>query len=292
MTIQWFPGHMAAAKRKIAETLAHVDVVVEIVDARAPQASRNPMLAELAAARQRPRLVVLNKADLAEARSTRAWLAHFARQGGFSAIAMTAKETGEVKRLILAAQQLAPHRHDPTKPLRLMLTGIPNVGKSTLINALLKRRAAKVANEPAVTRQVTRYDPSPRLVLFDTPGLLWPKIEAAETGLRLAALGSIGENAYFVEDVAEFLGRFMLRQHACRLAKRYGVSVENFDTPALLFAIAKRRGCWRNGEADLEKAARILLDDFRHGALGRVSLETPPAVVVGSEVRKGMARDL
>ncbi|MCX7897670.1 MAG: ribosome biogenesis GTPase YlqF [Rhodocyclaceae bacterium] len=275
MSIQWFPGHMAAARRQIAQAMAEIDVVVEIVDARAPEASRNPLLAELAAARQRPRLLVLNKADLADPAATDAWLAFYRAQPGIFSIAISAKDGRDVRKLAPMAQRLAPHRLDATKPLRLLIGGIPNVGKSTLINTLLMRRVAKVANEPAVTRQVMRYDVTPRLVVFDTPGMLWPKIESPAVGLRLASLGSIGQNAYFVEEVADFLADYLLGHYAPCLRKRYRFRVDHLDSQGLIFEIGRSRGCLRGERLDREKAARILLDDFRAGLLGRISLELP-----------------
>jgi len=276
MPIQWFPGHMASARRKALEALAQTDVVVELVDARLPEASRNPMIETLRLSRNRPCLRVLNKADLADAEVTAQWLAHYAAQPGVRALALSCRNAGDVARIPAAAQQLAPHRNDTIKPLRLMVMGIPNVGKSTLINALLRRRAAAVGDEPAITKQVARYDLSPRLVLLDTPGLMWPKIEHDADGYMLAASHAIGRNAVAEEEVAVFLGQVLLERYADRLAARYMIEVSGLDGVGLIEAIARRRGCMRKGLGpDLEKAALILLQDYREGRLGKVSLESP-----------------
>ena len=171
MAIQWFPGHMTSARRKAAETMASTDVVIEVVDARIPEASTNPMIRQLREARQRACLKVLNKADLADPAVTRAWLAFYDRQPGVKAVAISCRKAGDPARIPALCQELAPHRSDGTKPLRLMIMGIPNVGKSTLMNALVKRRVAAVGDEPAITKAQQRYDLGPRTTLVDTPGV-------------------------------------------------------------------------------------------------------------------------
>ena len=278
MSIQWFPGHMTSARKKAAETLAMVDVVVEVVDARLPQASSNPMIHELRAFRQRPCLKLLNKADLADPVTTRAWLDHFAQQPGVRAVAISCKKAGDVARIPALAQQLAPHRSDAVKPLRLMIMGIPNVGKSTLMNALVGKKVAAVGDQPAVTKSQQRIDISSRLIIHDTPGLLWPKIDHPIDGLMLAASHAVGVNAYFDEEVATFLAGFLLASYPALLAARYGFAAAGLDGTAVIEAVARKRGCLlkgRGGEPDCEKAAAILLTDYRSGALGRISLETP-----------------
>ncbi|MCW5614182.1 MAG: ribosome biogenesis GTPase YlqF [Rhodocyclaceae bacterium] len=276
MAIQWFPGHMTSARRKAAETMAMVDVVIEVLDARIPEASCNPMIEDLRRHRQRPCLKVLNKADLADPAVTEAWLDHYNHQPGVKAVALSCKKPGDATRVPSLCQSLAPHRDDGTKPLRMMIMGIPNVGKSTLMNALLKRRVAKVGDEPAVTKQQQRFDLSPRMALIDTPGMMWPKIEHDSDGYMLAASHAIGRNAVIDEEVAVELGAILLVRYAPQLAKRYGFSTEAMDGPALVEAIAAHRGCRiKGGGLDLEKAALILLNDYRSGAIGRISLETP-----------------
>jgi len=281
MAIQWFPGHMTSAKKKAAETLANADVVVEVVDARLPAASSNPMIHELRAFRQRPFLKLLNKADLADPAATKAWLDFFNAQPNTKAVAISCKKAGEVARVPALCRALAPHRDSALKPLRLMIMGIPNVGKSTLLNALVKKKVAKVGDEPAVTKSQQRIDVSPTLTLYDTPGMMWPKIGDPEDGLMLAASHAIGVNAYIDEEVATWLAGFLLAQYPALLAARYALRVDaeaHIDAPGVLEAIARKRGCLirgRGGEPDLEKAAGILLTDYRAGTLGRISLETP-----------------
>lgn len=278
MSIQWFPGHMTSARKKAAETLAMADVVVEVLDARLPQASSNPMIHELRAFRQRPCLKLLNKADMADPVATKAWLDYFAQQPGVKAVAISCKKAGDVARVPGLAQQLAPHRNDAVKPLRLMIMGIPNVGKSTLLNALVKKKVAAVGDQPAVTKSQQRIDISSRLTLYDTPGMLWPKIAHPVDGLMLAASHAVGVNAYIDEEVATWLAGFLLEQYPALLTARYGFATAGMDAVAVIEAIARKRGCLikgRGGEFDLEKASGILLNDYRTGTLGRITLETP-----------------
>ena len=278
MPIQWFPGHMTSARKKAAETLAHIDVVIEVMDARLPEASSNPMIRELRQFRQRPCLKLLNKADLADPAATAAWLDFYNRQAGVKAVAINAKKAGDAARVPGLCQTLAPHRDDNTKPLRMIIMGIPNVGKSTLMNALVKRKIAAVGDEPAVTKSQQSVVLSPRLTLVDTPGLMWPKIEHDSDGYMLAASHAIGRNAVMEEEVATFLAGILLQRYPSLLAARYGFALDGLDAPGVLEAVARKRGCLlkgRGGALDLEKAALILLTDYRAGTLGRISLETP-----------------
>ena len=278
MSIQWYPGHMTSARKKAAETLAMADVVVEVLDARLPQASSNPMIHELRTFRQRPCLKLLNKADMADPVATKLWLDHFAQQPGVKAVAISCKKASDVAKIPGLAQKLAPHRCDAVKPLRLMIMGIPNVGKSTLMNALVKKKVAAVGDQPAVTKSQQRIDISSRLTIYDTPGMLWPRIDHPIDGLMLAASHAVGVNAYIDEEVATWLAAYLLEAYPALLMARYGFSIEGMDAVAVIEAVAKKRGCLlkgRGGELDLEKAAAVLLTDYRSGALGRISLETP-----------------
>ncbi|HET7831847.1 MAG TPA: ribosome biogenesis GTPase YlqF [Gallionella sp.] len=278
MSIQWFPGHMASARKKAAETMESVDVIIEVLDARAPEASRNPMIEELRQHRQRPCLKLLNKADLADPAATQAWINFYNQQAGVKAVALSCKNAGDAARVPKLCQPLAPHRDSNLKPLRMMIMGIPNVGKSTLMNMLLKRRVAKVGDEPAVTKSQQRLDLNGQMALIDSPGLLWPKIEHPGDGLMLAAIHAVGRNAMIETEVAEFFATILLVRYPGRLAERYGLAEADLDGAGVLEAIARKRGCLlkgRGAEPDLEKAALILLTDFRAGKLGRISLETP-----------------
>ena len=269
---------MNSARKNAAEALARIDVVIEVLDARLPQASSNPMIDELRRHRQRPCLKVLNKTDLADPAATQAWLAWFDSQPGVKAVAISAKKPADVARLTTLCRQLAPHRSDNTKPLRMMIMGIPNVGKSTIMNALLKRRVAAVGDEPAVTKSQQCLDLGPGMTLTDTPGLMWPKIQHDSDGYMLAVGHAIGRNAVIEEDVAVFLATILLARYPGRLTERYGIAVPGLDGHAVVEAVARRRACvlkGKSGGLDLEKAASVLLTDFRAGALGRISLETP-----------------
>lgn len=288
MTIQWFPGHMAAARKKAAETLERADLVIEVVDARIPEASSNPMIRELREHRQRPCLKILNKADLADPGATQAWLDFYAGQKGVKAVALSCKKPGDVARIPGLCRPLAPHRNSPLKPLRMMIMGIPNVGKSTLMNALLKRRVANVGDEPAVTKSQQRLDLGDDMTLIDTPGMMWPKIEHDSDGLMLAASHAIGRNAVIDEEVAAFLAGVLLQRYPQALATRYKQPMADLDGPAVIEAIARKRGFrLKGGDFDLEKAALTLLQDYRDGVLGRISLETPASrAAMLAEVRQ------
>ena len=276
MPIQWFPGHMASARKKAAEAMAAIDVVIEVTDARLPEASSNPMIAELRRFRNRPCLKLLNKSDLADPAVTRMWMDFYNRQPGVKAVAISAKSAAEVARIPSLCSQLAPHRDDGVKPLRMMIMGIPNVGKSTLMNALVKRKIAKVGDEPAVTKAQQVHQLSVRQTIIDTPGLMWPKIEHDSDGFMLAASHAIGRNAVIEEDVAVFLASLLLARYPTLLEARYGFGLEGVDAVGVVEGVARRRGLlMRGGEADFEKASMVLLQDYRDGKLGRISLETP-----------------
>jgi ribosome biogenesis GTPase A len=278
MSIQWFPGHMTDARKKAAETMERADVVIEVLDARLPEASSNPMIRQLRLRRQRPCLKLLNKSDLADPNATREWLDFYNSQPGVMAVAISCKKPGDVAKVPPLCQKLAPHRNEGTKPLRMMIMGVPNVGKSTLMNALLKRKVAKVGDEPAVTKSQQSFDLGKNMRLIDTPGLMWPKIEHDEDGMMLAASHAIGRNAVIEEEVAAFLASILLERYPAGLTARYGFRTEGLDGPGVLEAVARKRGCLikgRGGEPDLEKASMLLLQDYRDGTLGRISLETP-----------------
>ena len=276
MAINWFPGHMVAAQKKAAEALADVDVVVEVLDARSPAATVNPMINAMREARHRPALKILNKIDLADPAVTEAWLAWFNAQDGVHAIGLSCKKAGESAKVLPEARKLVPHREGPLKRLRVMMMGVPNVGKSTLVNALLNRRIANVGDEPAVTKLIKRYDLPDGTWLFDTPGLMWPKIALETDGLLLAANHLVGVNAYIDEEVATYLAGILLARYPAALKARYGVDAASCDATGVIEAIAQRRGYRiKGGSPDYEKAAVTLLNDYRGGALGRITLETP-----------------
>ncbi len=280
MAIQWFPGHMNAARKEVAKRMEAIDVVIEVLDARAPEASSNPMITELRRHRQRPCLKVLNKADLADPPVTKSWLHLYNQEDGVNAVALSCHKPGQAAKIPKLCQPLAPSRTSSIKPLRMLIMGIPNVGKSTFLNQLLKRRFAKVGNEPAVTRVQQRYSLNDRMTFIDSPGLLWPKITDPIVGYKLATIHAIGSNAVVDEDIAEFLATILLVRYPLLLTKRYKCEIDGLDGHGVLDAIGRKRGCLRkgkSGEIDREKAARILLTEFRNGTLGRISLEIPNA---------------
>jgi ribosome biogenesis GTPase A len=252
------------------------DLVIEVLDARMPQASSNPMIEQLRKQRQRPCLKLLNKADLADPAATKAWLAYYNAQKDVHAVAISCKKPADVAKVPSLAMKLAPHRGTALKPLRTMIMGIPNVGKSTLMNALLKKRVAAVGDEPAVTKSQQRLYLGNNMVLIDTPGMLWPKIEHPTDGLMLAAGHAVGINAIIEEEVATFLAERLLACYPTLITARYGFSTDGIDGVSVIEGIAKRRAFrLKGGEWDFEKAANTLLQDYRSGALGRISLETP-----------------
>jgi ribosome biogenesis GTPase A len=276
MSVKWFPGHMATARKKAAEKMAKADVVVEVLDARLPGASSNPMIERLRLHRQRPCLKLLNKSDLADPAATAAWLQAYGGEKDVKAVAISCKKAAEVARVPALAASLVPHRGGLLKPVRIMVMGVPNAGKSTLINALLKRKVAKTGDEPAVTRQQSTFQLGDNMELVDTPGLTWPSIKQPADGLMLAASHAIGENAYITEEVAAFLADILLARYPAAVASRYGCDPAGLDGPGLVEAIARRRGYLLKGNrVDYEKASTALIHDYRSGALGRVSLETP-----------------
>jgi ribosome biogenesis GTPase A len=276
MNIQWFPGHMVAAQKKAAETMEFTDVVIEVLDARIPGASQNPMIKELGAARQRAHLKILNKSDLADPNITQQWIKYFNNMPKTKAIAISCKKVNEPKKILALCKALAPHRGEPLKPLRMMIMGVPNVGKSTLMNAILNRRIAKVGDEPAITKQQQRHQINDHMVLVDTPGMMWPKIQHELDGYLLAINNNIGKNAYFEEEVAEKLGEILLDQYPKLIMTRYKLENLSMDGIALLESIAKKKGFpLKNHGVDLKRAASTLLNDYRQGLLGPMSLEIP-----------------
>jgi ribosome biogenesis GTPase A len=270
------PGTHECRPQKAEETMKITDLVIEVLDARIPQASSNPMVDELRKHRQRPCLKILNKSDLADPVATQEWLAYYNAQPGVTAIAITTRIPAEVAKIPAVCKTLAPHRAQPTKPLRMMIMGIPNVGKSTLMNALLKKRVAKVGDEPAVTKSQQRLMLNKDIYLTDTPGMLWPKIEYPTDGLMLAICHAVGVNALIEEEIAVFLAEQLLVHYPQMLNARYGLDPVKVDGVGVLEAVAQKRSLrMRGGDLDLERAAHHLLQDFRTGALGRISLETP-----------------
>ncbi len=279
MSIQWFPGHMHLTRQAIAERVRAIDVVIEMLDARLPGSSANPLLAELTAGR--PSLKVLNKQDMADPARTARWLAHYNAQPNTRAIALDASDTAPARALIDACYQLAPNRGGMVKPMRVLICGIPNVGKSTLINTLKGKRAAKTGDEAGVTRTESRIVLADDFYLFDTPGMLWPRIVVPESGFNLAASGAVGRNAYDDQEVALELIAQLKADYTAPLLARYALAlspeqVASAPDEDLLDAIGRVRGALAaGGQVNAQKTAELLIADFRSNAIGRITLETP-----------------
>ncbi len=274
MTIKWYPGHMGTAHEKLTDMISKTDLVIEILDARLPVSSSNHLLTQLR--RHKPCIKVLNKNDLADPTVTKAWVRELERLSGVRALPLSAKQHREVNRLIKLCRQLAPNRGNPGFPLRAMIVGIPNVGKSTLINTLAGRSLAKVGDKPAITTITQRIELDKGMVLYDTPGLLWPDMEDQTAAYRLATSGAIGAAALDYLDVGLFALRFMLQRYPEMLRSRYQLTDPPDDPLAVLAQIARRLGCLvSGGEVDLNRAAEAFLRELRSGKLGRISLEEP-----------------
>ena len=279
MAIQWFPGHMHTTRLAMAERIkAGIDVVIELLDARLPGSSANPLLAQLTTGK--PALKLLNKQDLADPARTALWLDHYNALPHTRAIGLDASEKAPAARLIQASRALAPLRGGMVKPLRVLICGIPNVGKSTLINTLMGRKATKTGDEPGITQVEQVLALASDITLFDTPGMLWPRITVEQSGYHLAASGAIGRNAYDEEDVAMALLDTLKPVYGRAIASRYkmadAAAVASTHADTLLQMIARQRGLIQSGgRLNLQKAAEAVLNDFRSGTLGRLTLETP-----------------
>ena len=282
MLIQWFPGHMAKTKRLIIEHLKAVDVAAELLDARIPLASANPMVEELLSGK--PRIVILNKADLADPGITKAWDSYYKRKG-VAAVSMSCgngKDKKNFLRLIKAAAgpmlEKWKRRGLKTRSVRIMILGIPNVGKSTLINFISGTAAARTANTPGHTRGKQWVRLSQGLDLLDTPGVLWPKFEDQVAALRLAATGAIAGDVFDADTVVPELMRVLARTAPDALREKYGIEDAAADPQILLAQAGKRRGCILPGGAiDYARAQTMILNDFRSGKLGRITLDAVPA---------------
>ncbi|MDN3544144.1 MAG: ribosome biogenesis GTPase YlqF [Roseateles asaccharophilus] len=276
MSIQWFPGHMNSTRYAIKERMkAGLDVVIELLDARLPGSSRNPLLAQLT--QGKPTLKLLNKQDLADPARTAEWLAHYNALPDTRAIGLDASITAPAKALMSACRELAPLRGGMAKPLRVLICGIPNVGKSTLINTLMGKRAAKTGDEPGITKVEQKLVLENDFYLFDTPGMLWPKILVPQSGFNLAASGAIGRNAFVEEEVAVELLAYLRQHYAAQLQERYKLEIApELSDEELLEQLGRKRGAvLSGGRVNLQKAAEILMYEFRQGTLGRITLETP-----------------
>ncbi|MCI5826682.1 MAG: ribosome biogenesis GTPase YlqF [Lachnospiraceae bacterium] len=279
MQFQWYPGHMTKAKRQMQEDIKLVDLVIELVDARIPMSSRNPDIDELG--KNKARLILLNKADLADERQNQAWMTFFENKGYF-VVRMDARSKAQMKPVngvILDAckEKIERDRRRGIKnrPVRAMVVGIPNVGKSTFINSFAGKACAKTGNKPGVTKGKQWIRLNKNVELLDTPGILWPKFEDQSVGLKLALIGAIKDEILNIDEMSLELIKYLQRDYADALCARYGL--DTCDDPVkVLEGIAANRACIKKGgEPDFSKAAALLLDEFRSGTIGRMTLEKP-----------------
>lgn len=274
MAIQWYPGHMHKARKEIEEAMPQVDLVIEVLDARIPYSSENPMVAKLRG--DKPCIKLLNKSDLADPEVTAQWIEYLEREQGVKATAITTLQAAMVKKIPDICRKLVPSRDKTEKDIRTMIMGIPNVGKSTIINTLAGRVIAKTGNEPAVTKTQQRINLRNGIVLSDTPGILWPKVDNEASSYRLAVTGAIKDTAMEYEDVALFAAAYFLKAYPQAICERYNLTELPLDDITLLEEIGRKRGALRpGGRIDLHKASELLLHEFRSGRIGQLSLETP-----------------
>ncbi len=277
--IQWYPGHMTKAKRMMQENIKLIDLVIELVDARIPISSRNPEIDELG--KNKARLILLNKSDLAEEKQNDAWVEYF-KAKGFLVVKVNSKKGGGIKSIQGVIQEACKEKTERdrkrgilNRPVRAMVVGIPNVGKSTFINSLAGKACTKTGNKPGVTKGKQWIRLNKNVELLDTPGILWPKFEDQMVGLRLAFIGSIRDEILNIRDLAMELISFLKKHYTGVLAEKYNIE-ESEDSYQCLMHIAGSRHCLLKGnELDTDKAAMLLVDDFRNGRLGRITLEFP-----------------
>ena len=288
MAINWFPGHMHKARKEIKKVMPQMDLIIEVVDARIPFSSENPLVPSLRG--DTPLIKVLNKRDLADPVITEQWLAWLEQERGVRAVTLTHNQRQEALGILKLAEEMTPGHDRQKSALRVMILGIPNVGKSTLINTLAGRPAAKTGNEPAVTRAQQAIKLPDNVLLYDTPGFLWPKLSPVQCGYRLAITGAIRSAVLDFEDVALFEADYLIAHYPELVVNRYGLDETPVDGLALMDTIAvKRRFLGRGGVPDLHKVSEVLLNELRAGTLGRISLETPD--MVEQELVEAQARE-
>jgi ribosome biogenesis GTPase A len=277
-SINWYPGHMAKATRELKEQLKQIHLVIEVLDARIPYSSQNPHLEKVIA--HKPRLIILNKKDLADVYKTQAWMTYFNQQSTRHAIAVNAFKKTDIKAIISYCETQLLRKSDASsgrqsfQRLNVMIVGIPNVGKSQLINQLANKKSAKVANRPAVTQHQQWVRLSPTVYLLDTPGVLWPKFESEQVGINLAVTGAIKDHIFNMEDVSFYLLRYLTKNYPTLLQRRFKLTSLPEDIVELMMCIGRQRGCIeRGGTVDLDKTVKMLLHEYRSGKLGLITLE-------------------
>lgn len=274
MKIQWFPGHMHKASKEIREKLPEMDLLIEVLDARLPGSSENPMIASIR--KDKPCIKIFNKSDLADADLTKQWQDYYEQDKGIKTLCVTRDQPEKIKQISSLCRKMIPINENRVKEIHAMIVGIPNVGKSTIINILIGRTIAKTGNEAAVTRQQQRIKINDNVVLFDTPGLLWGNINNEHSGYRLAISGAIKDTAFEHDDAAFYLAEYLIKHYPKLLEDRYQLDQCPQTELELIEAIGRLRGCLRaGGQVELDKACKILINEFRLGTLGNITLENP-----------------
>ncbi len=274
MAIHWYPGHMHKANKEIRETLSAIDLIIEVLDARIPYSSQNPLLSNIRG--NKPCIKVLTKSDLADPELTRQWQKWLEQEQGVKTLSLTTEHPEQMRQLIELSRKIMLNRPGKREHINTMIMGIPNVGKSSLINILAGKPIAKTGNEPAVTKAQQRIKLEGGINLLDTPGVLWPKVENEPSMYRLAVSGAVKDTAFEYDDIAFFAAEYLLSAYPESLMERFKLETVPNNELELIEAIGQKRGCLRGGgQVDLNKASKILLTELRAGQIGRISLETP-----------------
>ena len=283
MAINWYPGHMHKANKDMTKVINDVDLVIELLDCRLPYSSQNPSITKLA--KNKPSIKILSKSDLADPEITAQWQAYFEKEASVKTLLTTLEQSDKAQKLLSLCHKLVPTKSKSKFNILAMITGIPNVGKSTLINAVAGRAVAKTGDEPAITKGLQKIKISEGIMFLDTPGILWPKIHNENSGYRLAAAGSIKDTATEIDDIAFYLAGFLLRHYPQLLKDRYDLNTLPATDIEFLELLGAQRGCLRaGGHVDLEKVSAILVNEFRAGKLGRISLETPDMILAEEKI--------
>lgn len=274
MGIQWYPGHMHKAQKEVREIFNQVDVFIEVLDARIPFSSQNPMIEEIRG--EKPTIKILSKTDLADPEITEIWQQHFEKESSVKTLAFNPQMADKREQLLSLIKKMVPEKTNSVKTIHVLIIGIPNVGKSTLINHITGRTIAKTGNEPAVTKRQQRIKLEENITLIDTPGMLWPNIENENSGYRLAITGGIKETAFELPDIASYAAEYMLKTYPEALKERFKLKELPESDYDFLLEVGRQRGSLRGGgQVDLDKVSRILVMEFRDNTLGHLSLETP-----------------